>query len=83
MFAFGVWQVSGGVLGSLSWLRITKYKAIKSAAAVTAELAATTNHACHAGINVCKYRSDPMRKNSEAAPAIEIPTDINTAPVML
>jgi len=75
--------LSGGVLGALSWLLITKYNAMKSAAAVTAEPAATKNHACHAGIKVCKYRKEPMRKNREADPAIEIPSDINTAPVML
>ncbi len=62
---------------------MTKNSAINNTAAVTAELAATTNHACQAGMNVCKYLSDPIRKNSEAAPAIEIPTDINTAPVIL
>jgi len=75
--------LSAGVSGALSWLLITKYNAMKSAAAVTAEPAATKNHACHAGINVCKYRKEPIRKNREADPAIEIPSDINTAPVML
>ncbi len=56
---------------------------MNSAAAITPAVAAMTSQACHAGRNVSKKRSVPMRKNSDAAPANEIANAKITMPVML
>lgn len=56
---------------------------MNKAAAVTAAEAPIISHACQAGRNVCRYLSEPMSMNSAADPAMEIPSAINTAPIML
>ncbi len=71
------------VLGGANWFLIIKNSAMNRAAATTADVAAMTYHACHAGRKVSRYRSEPIRKNSAAAPAMEMPMDIMTALVML
>ena len=56
---------------------------MKSAAAAMAEVVPMISHACHAGIDVSKYRKEPMRINRDADPASEIPNAIKTELTML
>jgi hypothetical protein len=76
----GVFSV---VLGVVSCFFISSASAMKSAAAAMAEVAPMMSQACHAGIVVSRYRSEPMSMKSEAGPANDIPSAIRTEPVML
>ena len=73
---------SGGILGEDNCFLIIRKSAMNSAAAAMAEVVPMMSHACHAGIDVSRYLSEPMRMNRDADPASEIPSDIKTAPSM-
>lgn len=70
-------------MGVVSCFLIISASAMKSAAAAMAEVAPMISQACHAGMLVSRYRSEPMRMNRAAEPASEIPSAIKTAPIML
>ena len=56
---------------------------MKRAAAAMAEVVPMMSQACHAGMLVSRYRSEPMRIKRAADPASEIPRDIMTVPTMV
>ena len=74
---------SDGILGANNCFLMIRKSAMNSAAAAMAEVVPMISHAAHAGIEVCRYLSEPMRMNRAADPANEIPSAINTAPTML
>ena len=69
-------------MGADNCFLIIRKSAMNSAAAAMAEVVPMMSHACHAGIDVSKYLSEPMRMNRDADPASEIPSDIKTVPSM-
>jgi hypothetical protein len=74
---------SGGVLGVVNCFFIIRASAVKSAAAVMAEVVPMMSHACHAGIVVSRYLREPIRIKRAADPASEMPSDIRIALIML
>ena len=70
-------------MGEDNCFLIIRKSTTNSAAAAMAEVVPMMSHACHAGIEVSRYLSEPMRMNRDADPASEIPSDIKTVPNML
>ena len=70
-------------MGEDNCFLIIRKSTTNSAAAAMAEVVPMMSHASHAGIEVSRYLSEPMRMNRDADPASEIPNDIKTAPNML
>ena len=56
---------------------------MNSAMAKMAAVAPMMSHACHAGMKVSRYRSEPTRMNRAAEPASKTPSDIKTARLCL
>ena len=70
-------------MGEDNCFLIIRKSTMNSAAAAMAEVVPMMSHACHAGIEVSRYLSEPMRMNRDADPASEIPSAIKTVLNML
>ncbi len=70
-------------MGEDNCFLIIRKSTANSAAAAMAEVVPMMSHAFHAGIEISRYLSEPMRMKRVADPASEIPSAIKTAPNML